>query len=86
MKFIVFACLLAVAVARPDRLYEPYSREAASIEIIRDDRVHPEGGSYSFDVETEDGIKRSESGSPLSIDGYPTGQQGTVEFPLPNGE
>ncbi|MCL4148985.1 UNVERIFIED_CONTAM: hypothetical protein GTU68_019255, partial [Idotea baltica] len=60
--------------------------EAASIEIIRDDRVNPEGGSYSFDVETADGIVRSESGSPLDIEGNPTGQQGSVSFTFPNGE
>ncbi|MCL4138419.1 UNVERIFIED_CONTAM: hypothetical protein GTU68_008748, partial [Idotea baltica] len=65
---VVFATLLAIAAARPDY-------PAQVVKILRDDRVHPEAGSYSFDVETEDGIVRSESGSPLSIEGNPTGQQ-----------
>ncbi|MCL4142602.1 UNVERIFIED_CONTAM: hypothetical protein GTU68_019108, partial [Idotea baltica] len=92
---VVLACLLAVAVARPDsppryttqppRYTTPRSYGNV-VEILKDDRVHPEGGSYSFDVETADGIQRSESGSPLSIDGYPTGQQGYVSFTFPNGE
>ncbi|MCL4156239.1 UNVERIFIED_CONTAM: hypothetical protein GTU68_015356, partial [Idotea baltica] len=75
----IFITLVALAAARPD-----YSDDI--VKIIRDDRVNPEAGSYSFDVETEDGIVRSESGSPLSIDGYPTGQQGSISFTFPNGE
>ena len=64
----MFACLLAMTLARPDDI----------VQILRDDRVSPEGGSYSFDVETQDGIQRSESGSPLNVENNPTGQQGTV--------
>ncbi|MCL4144541.1 UNVERIFIED_CONTAM: hypothetical protein GTU68_047899, partial [Idotea baltica] len=96
---VVFASLLAIAVARPDYprpapapapapAYAPPAPAPAPayVKILRDDRVNPEAGSYSFDVETEDGIVRSESGSPLSIEGNPTGQQGSISFPLPNGE
>ncbi|KAL7638710.1 UNVERIFIED_CONTAM: hypothetical protein RMT77_010243 [Armadillidium vulgare] len=92
MKSVIFACILAVALARPDSRYAaPAQRSSGGsplrvAEILRDDRVHPEGGRYSFDFETEDGIKRSESGSPLSIENYPTGQQGYVSFTFPNGE
>ncbi|RXG74074.1 Cuticle protein AMP1A, partial [Armadillidium vulgare] len=75
---IAFACLLALAAARPDE---------EIIEILRDDRVHPEDGKYSFDFETENGIVRSESGSRLEdVENEPVGQQGSVSFTFPNGE
>ncbi|KAL7638713.1 UNVERIFIED_CONTAM: hypothetical protein RMT77_010246 [Armadillidium vulgare] len=105
MKFIIFACLLALAVARPDAPRRSYSAPSQSvrsysapsqsvrsnshevIEILRDDRFHPEDGKYSFDVETEDGIVRSESGSRLEdVENEPVGQQGSVSFTFPNGE
>ena len=35
-----------------------------SAEILRDDRVLDEDGAYSFDFETENGIKVSEGGQP----------------------
>ncbi|KAL7638716.1 UNVERIFIED_CONTAM: hypothetical protein RMT77_010249 [Armadillidium vulgare] len=77
MKFIIFVCFLALAAARPD---------LKIVEILRDDRVHPEEGKYSFDIETADGIVRSESGGPLDIENNPTGQQGSYSFTFPNGE
>ena len=40
------------------------------IPILRDDRIH-EDGRYSFDIETGDGIVRSEAGQP-------EGEAGTV--------
>lgn len=54
------------------------SGPAEVIPIVRDERVGPEEGSYSFDFETGNGIVVSESGSPLSIEGNPTGQQGSI--------
>lgn len=78
---VIFACLFATAFARPDSRYAAPSQSQRSlqhIEIIRDDRVHPDAGSYSFNVETEDGIHRSEYGSPLSIKDNPTGQRGEI--------
>ncbi|XP_011212856.3 larval cuticle protein 65Ab1-like [Bactrocera dorsalis] len=46
---IIFACLLAVAFARPD------------VSIVRQDAdVQPEG--YNFDVETSDGTQHASSG------------------------
>ncbi|RXG70330.1 Larval cuticle protein LCP-17 [Armadillidium vulgare] len=86
---IIFVCFLAVAIARPDDLYRPQSSfrdDSDEVLILRDDRVHPEEGHYSFDFETADGIRRSESGSPLNIENNPTGQQGVVSFTFPNGE
>ncbi|ROT64172.1 M15 protein [Penaeus vannamei] len=47
----------------------------------RDERVHPAAdGTYSFDVETGDGIVRHESGGPGGA------QQGTVSFTFPDGQ
>ncbi|CAL4151216.1 unnamed protein product, partial [Meganyctiphanes norvegica] len=33
------------------------------IAILRDERIHPVGGAYSFNLETANGISHSESGS-----------------------
>merc|ERR1719507_2078783 len=86
MKSIIFSCLFAVAMCRPQSYSDSVRSDQDPIEILRDDRLHPEGGSYSFDFETENGIQRSESGARLDIDEEPTGQQGSFSFPLPNGE
>ncbi|XP_042889150.1 cuticle protein AM/CP1114-like [Penaeus japonicus] len=88
MKAVVLALLLAAAAAdkAPSFSYDaPRERVASTspvrqIAILRDDRAHPDSGAYSFDVETEDGIVRSESGSP---DGS---QQGRVSFTFPDGQ
>ena len=60
-------CLASVALAdKPAPSYGAPSVRDDSVEIIpilRDDRVH-EDGHYSFDVETGDGIVRSEAGKP----------------------
>ncbi|XP_076035345.1 cuticle protein AM/CP1114-like [Oratosquilla oratoria] len=51
------------------------------VPIVRDDRVHPDAtGVYSFDVETGDGIVRSEQGGPGGS------QQGKVSFTFPDGQ
>ena len=58
MQLFVALVLLVSAVAaipRPDKL-EP-------VPILRSDSVH-EGGKYSFDFETGDGVVRSEAGQP----------------------
>ena len=75
---IVLALLVAVALAdQPSFSYDaPAHRPSAPVrvvEIIRDDRVHPAAdGSYTFDVETQDGIVRHEAGGPGGA------QQGSV--------
>merc|ERR1712055_625638 len=82
MNKIIFAALLAVAVARPESAYG--SRSVEVVEIIRDARVNPSAaGEYSFDVETGDGIVRSESGS--GPDGA-VETQGSFSFNHPNGD
>merc|ERR1719154_1091466 len=81
MKSMIFATLLAVVAA--DSLYSA-SRE--HIAIVRDERVNPSAaGEYSFDVETADGIVRSESGYGSGHDGA-VESQGSVSFTHPNGE
>ncbi|XP_076035275.1 cuticle protein AM/CP1114-like [Oratosquilla oratoria] len=80
---IIFACLVAVALADKAAFYSPPadSREAEFVPIIKDDRVHPdEHGVYSLDMETGDGIERTEQG------GTDGSQQGKVSFTFPDGQ
>ncbi|XP_037780611.1 cuticle protein AMP1A-like [Penaeus monodon] len=83
---LVLSLLVAVAVAeRPPLSYDAPAPHTSSpvqqIPIIRDERVHPAAdGTYSFDVETGDGIVRSESGGPGGA------QQGTVSFTFQDGQ
>ena len=72
--------LVAFAAARPD-----YSKDDEPVAIIRSDFISPsEGGEYSFDVETADGISRSESGYG-SEDNGAVASQGVVSFTHPDG-
>nr|XP_027230595.1 cuticle protein AM1274-like [Penaeus vannamei] len=86
MNILVLSLLVAVTVAeRPSFSYDAPAPHASSpvqqIPIIRDERVHPAAdGTYSFDVETGDGIVRHESGGPGGA------QQGTVSFTFPDGQ
>ncbi|RXG60727.1 hypothetical protein Avbf_13038 [Armadillidium vulgare] len=95
MKLIILAVTLAVATALPslldgssshshdqsqDHIHEHSPENVEYVKILRDERQGPEDGSYSFDIETEDGIIRSETGTPLNIDQNPTGQQGNFKL------
>merc|ERR1711887_225798 len=83
MKSIIFACVVALATARPERLYES---SAEPIAILRDVRVNPTAdGQYSTDFETANGIIVSESGYGSGPDGA-VESQGFVKFTHPNGE
>ncbi|KAF2365301.1 Insect cuticle protein [Trinorchestia longiramus] len=83
MNTIIFACLLAVAAARPDSGYS--SRSSDEVPILRDDRVYPSAaGEYSTDTETGDGISISESGYGSGPDGA-VESQGSVSFTHPDG-
>lgn len=53
---LFLAAALVLAAAAP--------QEPRPIEIILDERVAPEGGAYSFKIETENGIVQSEEGAP----------------------
>jgi len=86
MKTIIFAALLAVAAARPDRVSYDNSGSNEFAHTIRDDRQHPgEGGAFSYDVETSNGIVLSKSGYGSGPDGA-VESQGSVQFEHPNGE
>ncbi|XP_047469452.1 endocuticle structural glycoprotein SgAbd-8-like [Penaeus chinensis] len=61
MKFVILACIAAVAFAAPQ--YSS-SEEVEFVPILRDDRVHEEDGTYSLDFEAGNGIRVSQSGSP----------------------
>ncbi|XP_076035285.1 cuticle protein AM/CP1114-like [Oratosquilla oratoria] len=88
---IALACLVAVATA--DTGYNvappaPYAGRSGGgqrvvdvVPIIRDDRVHPDVyGAYNLQMETGDGIVRSEQGGPGGA------QQGSVSFTFPDGQ
>ncbi|XP_027208952.2 cuticle protein CP14.6-like [Penaeus vannamei] len=61
MKFVILACVAAVAFAAPQ--YSS-SEEVEFVPILKDDRVHEEDGTYSFDFEAANGIRVSQAGSP----------------------
>lgn len=65
--------MAAVAVAAPQYAYEtpaptqetaPDPLQSEIIPIVKDERIQEDDGRYSVDVETGNGIKLSESGSP----------------------
>ncbi|XP_037780465.1 cuticle protein AMP1A-like [Penaeus monodon] len=61
MKFVILACVAAVAFAAPQ--YSS-SEEVEFVPILRDDRVQEDDGTYSLDFEAGNGIRVSQSGSP----------------------
>merc|ERR1711970_249711 len=77
MKTIIaLTCLVALSSARPDGDLVP---------IVRSDVVHPDAsGQHSFDIETGDGIVRSESGVGSGANGA-VESQGTIQFTHPDG-
>lgn len=84
LQQVIFASVVAVALAAPQYGYSApdpsanYVAPSAStrdavqvieiVPILRDERVH-EGGRYSFDIETGNGIRASEAGSPDGPEG-----------------
>lgn len=69
--------MILLALAAADTLYTqpapdpapaphpapPHSLPGPPVAILKDDRIHPDAhGNYAFDIETEDGISRHESG------------------------
>nr|XP_027239176.1 cuticle protein CP14.6-like isoform X1 [Penaeus vannamei]XP_027239177.1 cuticle protein CP14.6-like isoform X2 [Penaeus vannamei] len=68
MKFLILACVAAVAVAAPQYSYDGpravSSEEREFVPILKDDRVHEEDGTYNFDFEAANGISFSQAGSP----------------------
>ena len=72
--------MCALAAARPGA----DSSEENFVAILRDDRVAEDDGKYSFDVETANGIKVSEAGSPDGSDEAII-SAGTFSFTFPDG-
>ncbi|KAK4304184.1 hypothetical protein Pmani_023818 [Petrolisthes manimaculis] len=65
---IVAAAITLIAAAPTDPMVEEVAleEEPKPIVILVDERQHPEGGAYSFTMETENGIMQSEVGTPGS--------------------
>merc|ERR1711970_1654254 len=79
MKTIIAFALLALAAARPD--FHPDD----VVPIVRSEIIHPDAtGQYSIDVETGDGIQRSESGVGSGANGA-VESQGVIRFEHPDG-
>lgn len=81
---VILICMAAVAVAAPQYVFETpapapegpsdplqgeYSSTVEVIPILKDERIQEDDGRYSVDVETGNGIKLSESGSPDGPEG-----------------
>ena len=63
----------------PDSLSRHDFKE--EIAILRDDRNLGDGGSFTADIETENGIYESRSGSRLDdVEYNPIGQQGQISY------
>ncbi|KAK4326467.1 hypothetical protein Pmani_002993 [Petrolisthes manimaculis] len=81
-KFLLLV-LVGVAVADKRPVVGSYSAPPSSAEyaeIVKDDRVHPTAeGYYTLDMETENGIRRQESGSEGG------NQQGSYSYTAPDG-
>ncbi|XP_042893854.1 cuticle protein AMP1A-like [Penaeus japonicus] len=99
MKTVIFACLIAVAVAAPQYAYETpaptpdapsasihngYGAATEVVPILKDDRIQEDDGRYSVDVETGNGIKLTESGSPDGPEGSVI-KAGQYEYTAPDG-
>ncbi|XP_050717403.1 cuticle protein CP14.6-like [Eriocheir sinensis] len=87
MNLFVLAFLAAVAAAAPQG-YEDTSVEYPAI-LVDERQMADDASSYTFKIETQDGITRQESGSVLPGTGSEEGgieQSGTVSFTLPDGQ
>ncbi|XP_064094717.1 cuticle protein AMP1A-like [Macrobrachium nipponense] len=91
MKFVILAALATLAVAVPQQGYgAPAPRSSVrddsfeDVAILRDERVHEDDGRYNFDVEAENGIRASESGSPDGPEGTIV-SAGQYSYTAPDG-
>merc|ERR1739838_242883 len=71
--------ILSVVVAITSAL----PQQNPPVAILRDERLQPIDGAYSFQVETENGITQSEQGSAGSAG--QTNTQGSFSFPMEDG-
>ncbi|XP_045593229.2 cuticle protein AMP1A [Procambarus clarkii] len=90
MQLIVLAVLATVAAAAPQYAAPApsptrYSGESDEVvAILRDDRVQEDDGSYNFEVETGDGVRLSQNGSPSGPDGSVV-KSGQYSYTAPDG-
>ncbi|XP_045593615.1 endocuticle structural glycoprotein SgAbd-1 [Procambarus clarkii] len=68
----------------PQPSYQP---SGPVVPILVDERVHPDGGAYSFLIETGDGLKWQETGRPIpGEEGPVSAASGSYSFTLPDGQ
>ncbi|KAK4304205.1 hypothetical protein Pmani_013072 [Petrolisthes manimaculis] len=79
MKLIVFACLLAVAVARP-QVDERYR----SSQTVNSENINEGNGVFRYGFETDTGISVNAEGTP-GVEGQ-SNIAGTYRFDLGNGQ
>ncbi|XP_066943568.1 cuticle protein AMP1A-like [Macrobrachium rosenbergii] len=91
MKFVILAALATVAFGAPQEGYgAPGPRSSVrddsfeDVAILRDERVHEDDGRYNFDIEAENGIRASESGSPDGPEGTIV-SAGEYSYTAPDG-
>ncbi|XP_063598350.1 cuticle protein AMP1A-like [Penaeus indicus] len=76
MRLIIFACLAAVALARPQR-------PDSEAETVLDERSDNGDGNFQYTFQTSNGISSSNAGTPGS-EGQ-SNMQGSYSFVLPDG-
>merc|ERR1711911_346630 len=83
MKLIVFIAVLALASARPDVLEE----KKPNVAILSSNVDADPNGTYKFNFETEDGVKRDQEGSLKQITEEAAGavSSGSYSYTDPDG-
>ncbi|KAK3857452.1 hypothetical protein Pcinc_036285 [Petrolisthes cinctipes] len=83
MKFVVLACLAAVALASPQ--FRPIESRASPrfYSILSDNRDDRGDGNFNYGFETENGISTNVVGRPGSKG--QSNMEGTFRFPLDDG-
>ncbi|XP_042890996.1 cuticle protein AMP1A-like [Penaeus japonicus] len=76
MKLIIFACLAAVALARPQA-------PESEAETLLDERSDNGDGNFQYTFETSNGIRANKVGTPGS-EGQ-SNMEGSFSFPLADG-
>ncbi|XP_063857225.1 cuticle protein CP14.6-like [Scylla paramamosain] len=78
MKLIILATALALAAAAPTP-----DQDREVVPIVKYDRIQEDDGRYSVDVETGNGIRWSQSGSP--VDNGAIATAGQYSYTAPDG-
>merc|ERR1712183_706531 len=83
MKFVIIACLVAVAVASPQFGRGSSQPTGRPIAILRDERTDNGDGHFSYSFEAENGIRSDVVGRPGSAG--QSNMEGSYSFTLPDG-